>query len=95
MGRSGFGTVRRREYLVELIARGPDDDAPPAWTPVFERYARDHRLLHARLIGDGRTELAFLITLRRTDDALRLTEELTAVPGVEQANLFYDEERPL
>ena len=62
---------------------------------VLDRYARRHRLLHARSVGDGRTELAFLVTLRHTDEARRLTEHLTRVPDVEQVSLFYDEERPL
>ena len=96
LGRSGFGTVRRREYLVELVvARGDEGGEPPPWTLVLERYARNHRLLHARSLADGQTELAFLITLRRIDDARRLTEELALISSVEQANLFYDEERPL
>ena len=97
MGRSGFGAVQRREYLVELVVRESvdGDDSTPAWSPVLDRYARRHRLLHARSVGDGRTELAFLVTLRHTDEARRLTEHLTRVPDVEQVSLFYDEERPL
>lgn len=97
MGRAGFGAVHRREYLVELVVQSTaaEENVRPSWMPTLDRYARRHRLLHARSAADDRTELAFLVTLRRAEDARPLTEALTQLPDVERANLYYDEERPL
>jgi uncharacterized membrane protein YhiD involved in acid resistance len=92
LGRSGFGTVERREYLVEVTARA---GAEAPWAPVFDRYARSARLLSARTAGEGRTETSFLVVLRRSADAQALAEALGAAEGVEHASLYHDEERPL
>lgn len=95
MGRSGFGAVNRREFLVELLTERGELGEDPAWEPVLKRYCQRHRLLHARSAEEGRTELAFLATLRRTEDARTLTDTLSQTTGIAQVSLFYDEERPL
>jgi uncharacterized membrane protein YhiD involved in acid resistance len=95
MGRSGFGGVRKQEYLVELVAeREADGGAPAPWQSALDAHCRSHRLLHARSGPDG-THLAFLVRLRSADDARPLTEALSRTPGVDRVSLFYDEERPL
>ena len=105
LGRSGFGASRKLEYLVEIVASGGsasgEDDgegaAPEAapWDAVLARYARRHRLLHARSGEGGRLDLGFLVTLRRTEDAPALTDALGRTDRVEEVALYYDEERPL
>ncbi|OZC02047.1 DUF4956 domain-containing protein [Rubricoccus marinus] len=104
LGRSGFGASRKLEYLVEIVASsesasGEDSGtaAPEAapWDAVLARYARRHRLLHARSGEGGRLDLGFLVTLRRTEDAPALTDALGRTDRVEEVALYYDEERPL
>ncbi|MEM1118111.1 MAG: DUF4956 domain-containing protein [Bacteroidota bacterium] len=92
LGRSGFGTVERHEYLVEFTADGTDDEAP--WTEALDAHTRRARLLHTRTVGE-RTEVAFLVVLRRPADATRLTAALGATDGVAEVSLYYDEDRPL
>ncbi|MEM8556759.1 MAG: DUF4956 domain-containing protein [Bacteroidota bacterium] len=95
LGRTGFGALHRKEYLVELLVAAQEGDEAPPWTATLDRYARQYRLLHARSAGTGQTEVAYLVTLRDPDDARLLAERLGTVAGVEQVTLFYDEERPL
>ena len=46
-------------------------------------------------MGGNRTEVAFLVVLKRSADAQRLTAALGRVEGVESVSLYYDEDRPL
>ncbi|MEM0961836.1 MAG: DUF4956 domain-containing protein [Bacteroidota bacterium] len=93
LGRSGFGTTERNEYLVEFTALGTDGEAP--WTDALDSHTRRARLLHTRTVGGNRTEVAFLVVLKRSADAQRLTAALGRVEGVESVSLYYDEDRPL
>lgn len=96
LGRSGFGGSRKSEYLVEIVAtdaEGAGDAAP--WNSVLAKFARRHRLLHARSGEKGRLDLGFLVTLRSSGDAPALTDALGRTEGVEEVSLYYDEERPL
>ncbi|MEO0557093.1 MAG: DUF4956 domain-containing protein [Bacteroidota bacterium] len=96
LGHSGFGTSRRREYLVEITATSSsrDDELPP-WDGILARFARRHRLLHARSGDDGRLDLGYLVALRDTQDAPALTDALGQAEGVEKVALYFDEDRPL
>ena len=97
LGRTGYGAVRIREYLVEL--RTTDDayreDREPEWEAVLQKYCRRHRLLHARSTGGGEVELAYLVRLIRAEDARTFTDTLTRVAGVAEVSLFHDEDQPL
>ncbi len=76
-------------------ASGESASPEAPWNAVLARYARKHRLLHARSGEGGRLDLGFLVTLRHAEDAPALTDALGRTDRVEQVSLYYDEERPL
>ena len=90
MGASGAKT----EYLLEVSYSG-NGDGNPTYMPVFRRYCRSHHVINTRSSGadDERLEIAYYVRLRDKQESDRFVRELRRSNGVNQVNLYFDEEQ--
>lgn len=94
MAKTNFGLLGHREFVLQLVvAVPPGRDVASVYTPVLERLCRRYRVLAARTGGgDGDVDVSFYVELAREGSLPELTRALGETPGVERANVFYDEE---
>ncbi|MEW6752924.1 MAG: DUF4956 domain-containing protein [Candidatus Latescibacterota bacterium] len=83
---------RRRDWLLQLNYLAVSDGRPP-YLAALERHCSRHHLLHVKSYGSEEPlELAFHIQLRHPGRGAELVRDLAQTEGVQQANLFVDEE---
>ena len=83
---------KKREYLLQFsFLPSVDNEAP--YLPLFNRYCRHHHLINMKSYGPyGALELSFYIRLKDQDEGSLFTLELGRTEGVQNVNLFFDEE---
>src|SRR5262245_10376636 len=84
----------KEEYLLEVSYSG-NGDGTPTYIPVFRRYCRSHHVINTRSSGvdDERLEIAYYVRLRDKQESDRFVRELRRSDGVNQVNLYFDEEQ--
>lgn len=84
----------KQEYLLEVSYSG-NGDGTPTYFPVFKRYCRSHHVINTRAVGedDERLEIAYYVKLRDKQDSDNFVRELRRSSGVNQVNLYFDEEQ--
>ena len=83
---------RRREYLLQFAFTPSETDEAP-YLPILGRYCRRHHLVNMKSYGnDGPLDLAFYVHLRDQDESGQFVQALGQVDGVQNVNLFFDEE---
>ncbi len=89
---SKFGRTVKQEFLLQFMYT-PGDEAEPPYIEVLRHYAKSHRLVNVKSIGeDGELlEISYYLHLKRPEDSADLVQQLGRVPGVNYANLFFDE----
>lgn len=91
LGFTRTATAGRRPYLLQLQTTAPAD-GPPAYQTVLDTWCRTHQVVNVKSLGNDRLEVSFYIRLRQRDKAPSLIQHLRRTPGVEQVNLFFDDE---
>jgi uncharacterized membrane protein YhiD involved in acid resistance len=81
----------RRPYLLQMQVT-PTDTSIPAYQRVLDTWCRTHQVVNVKSFGNERLEVSFYIRLRQRDQAQALIQNLRRTPGVEQVNLFFDDE---
>lgn len=84
-------TAGRRPYLLQMQTT-PTDTGTPAYQAVLDTWCRTHQVVNVKSLGNERLEVSFYIRLRQRDQAQALIQNLHRTPGVEQVNLFFDDE---
>jgi uncharacterized membrane protein YhiD involved in acid resistance len=84
----------QEEYLLQFSFSANGDDAP-TYQPVLKRHCRRHQLVNVRSLADEQEslELSYYVRFRDRKRNEEFMRDLRAVPGVDQINLFFDEER--
>jgi uncharacterized membrane protein YhiD involved in acid resistance len=84
----------KEEYLLEVSYSG-NGDGTPTYIPVFRRFCRSHHVINTRSSGadDERLEIAYYVRLRDKQESDRFVRELRRSDGVNQVNLYFDEEQ--
>ena len=85
-------TQRKREYLLQFFfAPSSDNEAP--YLPLFKKYCKQHSLVNMKSHGhEGLLELSFYIHLKDQSKSNDFVLELGQIEGVQDVNLFFDEE---
>ena len=92
--RTNLTAPRQEEYLLQFSFSSNGDDAP-TYQPVLKRHCRRHQLINVRSLADAQEslELSYYVRFRDRKRNEEFMRDLRAVPGVDQINLFFDEER--
>jgi uncharacterized membrane protein YhiD involved in acid resistance len=92
--RTNLTVPRQEEYLLQFSFSSNGDDAP-TYQPVLKRHCRRHQLINVRSLADEQEslELSYYVRFRDRRNNEEFMRDLRAVPGVDQINLFFDEER--
>jgi uncharacterized membrane protein YhiD involved in acid resistance len=85
---------QKEEYLLQF-SYSPNGDDVPAYLPVFRKYCRRHQVVNTRSLGvDGETlEVSYYVRLRDKSKNSHFVRELRKAEGVNQVNLYFDEEQ--
>lgn len=88
-----FGMVRRREYLLQILAgsAGPGADA---FEPIIQRHCTRFKLVNTKILGEPDNEimeLSYHVLLRNKNEGTPLVSEIKHFPEVKHVNLFFDE----
>ena len=85
---------RQEEYLLQFSFSSNGDDAR-TYQPVLERHCRRHQLINVRSLADEQEslELSYYVRFKDREKNDQFMRDLRSVPGVDQINLFFDEER--
>lgn len=93
LSRLSRGSVGRQEYLLQfLFAINGETEAP--YLPVLEAYCKKDKLINVKSLNDGNVlELSYYVHLKADDKSGAFIRSLSAIQGVEQVNLYFDEEQ--
>lgn len=93
MSKSRFSAPRRDDYLLQFNYRPGPDKIPP-YQAVLDGHCRKLTPINVRSLGDtDLIELSYYVRLKDKDRAKDLIGDLNRTPGVQYANLFFDEEQ--
>ncbi|MBK8194315.1 MAG: DUF4956 domain-containing protein [Lewinellaceae bacterium] len=85
-----FGAPRRRHFLLQIIYHATQESDV---TQPLARFCRSLKLVSMKNVGlDDLTESNYHITLRDTRKTEAMVRELRQSPGVQQVNVFFDED---
>ncbi|MFP4621997.1 MAG: DUF4956 domain-containing protein [Bacteroidales bacterium] len=85
----------KREFLMHITA---DENSTPdnPFASLLNAYCRNYKLVNVKTIGDEENghimEYSYYIRLKKEEKGSELTSKLRKVPGVQQVNLFFDED---
>lgn len=92
LSRLGSLAQKRREYLL-LLSYLPVAGEEAPYLQVFKTYCTTHQLISVKSYeGSEEHELSFHVHLRKEEQADELIQGLRQAPGVQNVNLFFDEE---
>ncbi|MFW5973699.1 MAG: DUF4956 domain-containing protein [Bacteroidota bacterium] len=93
---SKFGTLSRRDFVLQLTYRSADGDGSQAHESVLDRLSKRYRLINVKTREGGtRFDFVYEVDLKRRVESVELSKSLSSLPGVEQVNLYSDEEPDL
>lgn len=82
----------RREYLLQFSYAAGDENVP-AYRPVLEKFSRRFEVVNIKAVREtGITELSFYVQIHDREDGNKLVHALQEIPGIDNINLFYEEE---
>ncbi len=93
ISKMNFALPRRREFLMQIVAR-EDHIGENPFGEILKKYCSKQKLVNLKTMGEAGQELmefSFYVNLRNESKGTAMVSELNALPGVEQTNLFFDE----
>jgi len=86
-------SLPKREYLLQFMYTGEKDSGIEAYSEVLNKFCKYYKLVNVKSIGENDDlELSFYIRLKNPDLSANFIQELKQIPGIQHANLFFDEE---
>lgn len=93
LARTNFASINRRDLVLHFSYRSDGTDGPPAYEAVLNKYSKRYKLLSSKLRGPtDATELVYEVDLKGKVDSPILTRALAGADGVENVNVFTDED---
>lgn len=90
---SGFGLVKRQEYLLQVMLSNPDTDHSMLESAI-NKHASRFKLVNTKLLGEPgfeSLELSYHIYLSDRNRGSLLVSAIKKLPAVLHVNLFFDE----
>lgn len=95
LSQSGYASPRKREFVLQFSFESSGDagNEEPPYVPVMGRYCKQSRVLSMKSVGEGDLlELSYYVNLRDKDKSKDFIRDLGRVRGIDQVNLFFDDE---
>jgi len=94
INKANFAIPKKREYLLQLIAHSNRMTDNP-FDAILRKFCKRYKVVNAKTLGEIDNELlemSFYVNLRNENKGKDLITELKKIEGVNQVNLFYDED---
>ena len=93
LSKIGVSSPDQKEYLLQFMFSSNGDEAP-SYMPILKRYCRQYRVINTRTVGDpDHLELSYYIRFKNDNNNNEFVRDLQRSHGVNQVNMFFDEER--
>ncbi len=89
-----FALPKNREFLMQITARGDQINDNP-FMNILKIYCRQHKLVNVKTMGqepDELMEFSYYIKMKDERRGNELVTDIRKLAGVEQVNLFFDED---
>ena len=84
---------KRKEILVQFSYEKRGDDNKP-YIDLFNRFCKNFELINVKSIGGQQIlEISYYVHLKKKDNTELFISELKSIPGINYANLLFDEEQ--
>jgi len=92
LARTNFSTPVKSDLLLQFTFKVNGDDTK-AYNNIIDKYCRRSKLINAKTLGESNMmELSYYLGFRDKTKSTNFVRELKKVEGVQQVNLFFDEE---
>jgi len=89
-----FSLTGKKEFLMHIITIG-DQVADNPFGKLFSDYCRNYKLVNIKTMGEETEQLmeySYYINLKKEEKGSELVGQLKKINGVNQVNLFFDED---
>ena len=84
----------KKEFLLQFNVAANGHQRDSEYMPILERYCRQSKLINVKTIGtDDSLELSYYVKMKHNQSNTDLVREIKTIAGINQVNLFYDEEQ--
>lgn len=92
LSKSKFSTPIKSDLLLQFNYSSKNNGTP-AYSQLIDTYCKKSKLINAKALGNEETlELSFYVGFKNKEKSTEFVQRLRKVDGVENVNLFYDEE---
>ena len=92
LSKSKFSTPIKSDLLLQFTFNSNGNESSP-YSILINEYCRTSKLINAKAIGNEETlELSFYVGFKSKEKTTEFVQKLRKVKGVQNVNLFYDEE---
>ncbi|MFN3404804.1 MAG: DUF4956 domain-containing protein [Cytophagaceae bacterium] len=89
-----WAAPRRRDFLLQLITVGKEDDNN-LLNSVLSKYCSRYKVVNVKAVGEESNdmlEVSYYIKMKNEDNGQKFIREVKEVNNIRHANLFFDEE---
>jgi uncharacterized membrane protein YhiD involved in acid resistance len=92
LSKSKFSTPIKSDLLLQFNYDSLNNGVP-AYSQLIDKYCKKSKLINAKAIGtDEMLELSYYVGFKNKENSTEFVQKLRKIDGVENVNLFYDEE---
>ena len=92
LSKSKFSTPIKSDLLLQF-SYSSSDNGVPSYSKLIDKYCKKSKLINAKAIGtDDLLELSYYVGFKNKENTTEFIQKLRKIEGVENVNLFYDEE---
>ena len=92
LSKSKFSTPIKSDLLLQFNYNSSNNGVP-AYSSLIDKYCKKSKLINAKAIGTGdMLELSYYVGFKNKENSTEFVQKLRKIDGVENVNLFYDEE---
>ncbi|MFH1515137.1 MAG: DUF4956 domain-containing protein [bacterium] len=93
LSKSNLMVPKKEEYLLQF-SFSPNGSDTPSYLPVMQKHCRHHKVINVKSLGEqDLLELSYYIKLNNKEKNSEFIRELQRAHGVNQINLYCDEEQ--
>jgi len=92
LSKSNFFFLSNEKYLLQFRYSGPNGTEQAPYMLLLNKYCKKITLLNVKSIMEKQLELSYHISIRNKKQNSEFISELGKIPGVQQINLYFDEE---